>query len=78
VTPRAFEAISAPRDADAAAIHAYPRLRAAPAAPAAEVIGGSAEVLAALRMARRVADSTATLLIQGESGTGKGWRAAAS
>jgi transcriptional regulator with PAS, ATPase and Fis domain len=71
----------APRDADAAAIHAYPRLRAAPAAPAApaaEVIGGGAEVLAALRMARRVADSTATLLIEGESGTGKGWRAAAS
>ena len=61
----------APHDADDAAIHAYPRLRAAPAAPSAGVIGGSAEVLAALRMARRVADSTATLLIQGESGTGK-------
>jgi transcriptional regulator with PAS, ATPase and Fis domain len=54
-----------------AQLRAYPRLATPPRPPSAGVIGGSAGVLAALRMARRVADSTATVLIQGESGTGK-------
>jgi transcriptional regulator with PAS, ATPase and Fis domain len=50
---------------------AYARLAAPARPPSAGVIGGSAGVLAALRMARRVAKSTATILVQGESGTGK-------
>ncbi|HLL84515.1 MAG TPA: sigma-54 factor interaction domain-containing protein, partial [Longimicrobium sp.] len=54
-----------------AQLRAYPRLATPTRPPSSGVIGGSAGVLAALRMARRVADSTATVLIQGESGTGK-------
>ncbi|HEX8453584.1 MAG TPA: sigma 54-interacting transcriptional regulator [Longimicrobium sp.] len=58
---------ASPSDAQ---LRAY-RLAAPPRPPSPGVIGGSAGVLAALRTARRVANSSATVLIQGESGTGK-------